>query len=223
MGLFSKKGVSHEGKSLAKWIQKLIDAGTGPEAKRVEGIIANQLAKQDSVAVVSRLNDIIGDNVYTPRMRRRAAHTLGLAISHGNVESNSGLSALGNLAAALKDADAEFCKDLLFTIDQLGSDALSTMPIVVGTMKRIPDESVQATACRILGHFGDGSRAAVPLIANVLRDASDWEARSIAAEALGKIGPAAADAVPTLKNALKDESGDVCMNAKEALSRITSA
>ncbi len=95
------------------------------------------------------------------------------------------------------------------------------MPAVVGTMKRIPDEPVQAACCRILGKYGEGSRAAVPLIAGVLRDATNWEVRSDAAEALGLIGPAAIDAVPTLKDALKDESGDVCMNAKESLSRIS--
>lgn len=114
MGLFSKKGASHDGKSLAKWVQKLIDASTGPEARRIEGIIANQLAKQDPVAIVSRLKDIIGDSVYTPKMRRRAARTLGLAISHGNVELKAGLSVLRELIDALKDSDAQLSEGLLF-------------------------------------------------------------------------------------------------------------
>jgi HEAT repeat protein len=52
----------------------------------------------------------------------------------------------------------------------------------------------------------------------VLETSDSWEARSNAAEALGQIGPAAKSAVELLKHAsTEDESGDVRMNASEAL------
>ena len=128
--------------------------------------------------------------------------------------------AVGDLAAALKDADPTVRMAAEWALSQVGPAGMSG---VVGLIDALGDGDgrVRCLAAVALREMGPSGAAAVPALAKALRDPDPY-VRSPAAEALGRMGPAGKDGVPALIEAMNvpGEQTYVLRSAASALGHI---
>ena len=135
--------------------------------------------------------------------------------------------AVGELAAALSDADANVREAAGSGASQIGPPAETAVPALA---KALSDSNprVRDLAAIALGSMGAKAARAIPELVKALNDSVDY-VRAPAADALGAIGPGAQAAVkPLAEKLLTDDQGfvlgsvayalgDIGPNAKDAL------
>jgi hypothetical protein len=135
--------------------------------------------------------------------------------------------AVGELAAALSDADANVREAAAAALSQIGPPAETAVPALA---KALSDSNprVRDLAAIALGSMGAKAARAIPELVKALNDSVDY-VRAPAADALGAIGPGAQAAVkPLAEKLLTDDQGfvlgsvayalgDIGPNAKDAL------
>ena len=128
--------------------------------------------------------------------------------------------AVGDLAAALKDADPTVRMAAEWALSQVGPAGMSGVVGLIDTLGD-GDGRVRCLAAVALREMGPSAAAAVPALAKALRDPDPY-VRSPAAEALGRMGPAGKDGVPALIEAMNvpGEQTYVLRSAASALGHI---
>jgi HEAT repeat protein len=100
------------------------------------------------------------------------------------------------LAKALKDSSVAVLLATLEAIEQIGPDALVTLPDILRLTSH-PDDLVRQACAEALYEIGPAAKAAIPILISLLKDKSP-NVRYAAVKALGEQGADAAPAVPIL-------------------------
>jgi HEAT repeat protein len=108
---------------------------------------------------------------------------------------------------------------ILYVLGELGPDAASAVPWLIGKLQRPGAPWAWADVARTLGRIGPAAKDAVPALVAMLGDESPQLRREVAA-ALGRIGPDARAALPTLDGMSGDKDACVCLAAPVAAWRL---
>lgn len=128
--------------------------------------------------------------------------------------ANRGATVVGDLAMALKSADASTRVEVADILRKIGPEALPAQGALLVALSD-PDENVSVAAAHALWYIGPTQEATTKLIEAL--NHSNAHVRGFAARALGKIGPAAHEAVPLVMAMLADPDDTARRNAAFAL------
>src|SRR5579871_4465798 len=123
------------------------------------------------------------------------------------------------LAVQLSSADLEARRSAMDNLENLGQDASSAIPALVGALND-PDKFVRWGATRILGKFGPAAGEVVALRLALLLTDSDLDVRLAAVAALERLGPAAQPATADLCRTLSSTDAELRLAALRALRTI---
>jgi HEAT repeat protein len=119
------------------------------------------------------------------------------------------------LLGALRDADADVCGKVLWSLRHFEGDLRKLLPGVVPFLKS-KDSNERREAAAQLARMGE---AALPHLAGALAD-EDAEVRRLAVQGIGTLGATVKGAVVHLLRGLKDESAAVRWTAAQGLGNL---
>jgi hypothetical protein len=131
-----------------------------------------------------------------------------------------GVSAVGDVAKALNDSDAQVRSAAAWALSQIGPAGAAAVPALEAALTD-PSLHVRCLAAIALREIGPRAGSAIPSLVGALSD-SQPSVRGAAAQALAAIGPAAKSAVEALTSrlAVQDEQSYVLRAAVVALGKI---
>lgn len=132
-------------------------------------------------------------------LSRAGADRATILRSIGQFRDDAAL-AVPEVAAMLKDANADTRSAAAWALSQIGSKAAAAVPALAESL-RDPDPLVRSLSAIALRSIGKGAIGGIPALIRALSD-SDPTVRAPAAEALGNIGPPALAAVAPLSERL---------------------
>jgi HEAT repeat protein len=218
-------GLSSEDRNVRQAaVQSLAESKAPSEAVAPAVVAAIAKADEETIRDVVRMLSSMGAAA-VPRVRNGLANEKLRGYSVvilGNIGPEA-KDAVPDLVTALDVDDAEFRREVLFTLGRIGPASAPAVDKITEILKTDENERVLSAACYALGSIGTPASKAAPALVEMYNEGTEFQ-RMLAIWALLKVRPGfesvVSRAIPMMIKGLSHERVDVRVEAARALGDI---